>query len=148
MQSYYLCILFSKLSIKNKISFFYFFWILSSYILQVALEITISKTLCDSLDSTSDNILTALLSLSVAIYDSSGIFLHIRQRAAAVGRNIRSCGMRNMILWIPGVSVKGMLNGNGDTPASLTAIFKMKLTTSRRWQNRSKENENTGSGMS
>lgn len=44
--------------------------------------------------------------------------------------------------------MKGMLNGNGDTPASLTAIFKMKLTTSRRWQNRSKENENTGSGMS
>lgn len=56
--------------------------------------------------------------------------------------------MQNMVLRIPGFSVKGTPNENCDTPASLTAIFKMKLTTSRRWQNKSEENENTGNGMS
>lgn len=44
--------------------------------------------------------------------------------------------------------MKGTPNENCDTLASLTAIFKMKLTTSRRRQNRSEEKENSGNGMS
>lgn len=86
---------FQSCLLKTKFPFFTF---LSSVLLcsSTCLEITISKTVCDSLDSTFDNILTALLSLSVAICDFSWIFLHICQRAAVVGRNIRSCGMQNM----------------------------------------------------
>lgn len=133
MKFYYLCILFSKLSVQNN----FFFPFLTAFefcpltFLKFSEAHHIKDSIWQGLDSIFDNILTVFLSLTVATSDSPWIScclaLHIRQRAAILWRNIRACGTQKT--WIPGASLKGMSNRDRDAQTSLTAIVKMNLTT-------------------
>lgn len=100
MKSYYLCILFSKLSIHVFFPFCTAFEFCPLTFLKFSEVHHIKDSIWQGLDSIFDNILTVILSLTVAISNSPWISccmaLHIRQKAATLWRNIRACHAKNM----------------------------------------------------